>query len=77
MPRKHLFAATACGLFIAVLTLASAPPEAAQAAGDLDPASRDPRHAAGLPPHLGARDVALYRQIFALQERAEWERATG
>ena len=77
MPRKRLFAAAACGLFIAVLTLASAPPQAAQAPGDLDPASRDPRHAAGLPPHLGARDVALYREIFALQERAEWERADG
>ena len=76
MFRERLFAAAACGLFIAVLTLASAQAQAAQAAGELDPASRGPRHVAGLP-HLGARDVALYRQIFALQERAEWKPPTG
>ena len=27
------------------------------------------------PPHLGARDVELYREIFRVQERAEWDRA--
>ena len=57
MSRERLFAAAACGLFIAVLTLASAQAQAAQAAGELDSASRGPRHVAGLP-HLGARDVA-------------------
>jgi soluble lytic murein transglycosylase len=74
---KRLFAAATCGLFIAVLSLAFAQAQAAQAPGELDSTPRSPRHAAGLPPHLGARDVALYRQIFALQERAEWEAADG
>jgi soluble lytic murein transglycosylase len=27
------------------------------------------------PPHLGARDVELYREIFSVQERGEWGRA--
>jgi soluble lytic murein transglycosylase len=76
MSRERLFAAAACGWFIAVLTLASAQVQAAQAAGELDSASRGPRHVAGLP-HLGGRDMALYREIFVLQERAEWELADG
>ena len=29
------------------------------------------------PPHLGARDIELYRQILTLQERADWAAPTG
>jgi soluble lytic murein transglycosylase len=76
MLRKRLFAALACGLFSAMLTLGCAQTQAAQGSGELDPASRV-RHVGDVPPRLGTHDAELYRQIFALQERAEWERADG
>jgi soluble lytic murein transglycosylase-like protein len=75
MLRERLYAAASCRLLTIVLTLACAQALAGPAAGELDPVSRVSRDAAGLPPHLGTRDVALYRQIFALQDSAAWERA--
>jgi soluble lytic murein transglycosylase len=75
MLRERLLVTAACRLLTIVLTLAFAQALAGPAAGEPDPASRVSRAAVGLPPHLGARDVALYRQIFALQDGAEWERA--
>ena len=74
MLRKRLTAAAACRLFTVLLTLAfmQAHPHDALA-------ERNPGGQAGLQnpqstatPHLTRRDLELYRQIFALQERAEW-----
>jgi soluble lytic murein transglycosylase-like protein len=75
MLRERLFGAAACRLLAIALTLVLAQALAGPAAGERDPASRVSGVATGLPPHLGASDVARYREIFALQERAEWERA--
>ncbi|HEX6112822.1 MAG TPA: hypothetical protein VFZ10_10960, partial [Geminicoccaceae bacterium] len=75
MLRERLVAAAGWRLFTIALALALAQALAGPAAGELDPASRVSRDVTGLPPHLRTHDVALYRQIFALQEGAEWERA--
>jgi soluble lytic murein transglycosylase len=77
MSRERLFAAVASGLFSAMLTFGCAQTQAAQGPGELDATSGVPHHIGDLPPHLGAHDAKLYREIFALQERAEWERADG
>lgn len=72
MLRERLVAAAACGLFAIIVTLASEQAQARPGSDRSEPSSQVARHPEGLPPHLGARDIALYRQIFALQEGAEW-----
>ena len=75
MPRERLFAAAACGLFAIIVTFAAEQAQAGSGSGRSEPSSQVARHPAGLPPHLGARDVALYRQIFTLQDGAAWAQA--
>jgi soluble lytic murein transglycosylase len=76
MPRERLKIAAACRLFTVLLTLACTQARPGEAATELAAAPPGPHNLQALPPpHLGARDVERYRQIFALQERAEWQRA--
>jgi soluble lytic murein transglycosylase len=75
MLRERLFAAAACGLFAILVTFGAEQAQAGPDSGRSQPSSQVARHLTGLPPHLGARDVALYRQIFTLQDGAEWAQA--
>src|SRR5690606_41397577 len=73
MPRERLDVAAACRLLTLLLILVAMPARPGEAVSDPHPAVEG-RAALALP-QLGARDVALYREIFALQERAVWSRA--
>jgi soluble lytic murein transglycosylase len=73
MPRKRLAAAAARRLLTVFLILASLQASPGQAATARGPGELpDARDLQSMTPHLGPRDVELYSQIFALQERAEW-----
>jgi soluble lytic murein transglycosylase-like protein len=75
MLRERLFAVAACGLFAVIVSFASEQAQAGAVSGRSEPSSSIARHLTGLPPQLGTRDVALYRQIFELQDGAEWAQA--
>ena len=74
MPRKRRTAAAACRLLTVLLILATLQARPVQASNTPDPGASAGSHdlSATAAPHLGRADIALYRQIFALQERADW-----
>ena len=76
MPRKRLTVAAVCRLCTVLLTFAFLQVHPGEASTEFDPAPGGPRDLQPLPPpRLAARDVERYRNIFALQERADWARA--
>jgi soluble lytic murein transglycosylase-like protein len=64
-------------LLALVLVMAFIQPPPGEAATGQSPATARSglRSPGAPPPHLGARDIQLYRQILTLQERADWARA--
>ena len=76
MPRERL-AFTAIGWLAVTVTVGFGQVLPGQAATEDGLAAGRPELPAfeATPPHLGARDVELYREIFRVQERAEWDRA--
>jgi soluble lytic murein transglycosylase len=77
MRRERLTVAAACRLFTVLLTLAFLYSPPREALADRDPGAQpDPHNLQSAPlPRLARSDIGLYRQIFALQERAEWPAA--
>jgi hypothetical protein len=73
---RHTFAAVGW-LLALVLVMAFIQPLPGAAATERDPATARSglRSPGAPPPHLGARDIQLYRQILTIQERADWPRA--
>jgi len=76
MPRERRTSNFVEGLAL-VLALAVGHVLAVEAATEQSPATsrQTSRSFAAPPPHLGPRDVERYRQILALQERADWAAA--
>jgi soluble lytic murein transglycosylase-like protein len=76
MPRKRRTAAAACRLLTILLTLVVMQAQPGEAVAEHDSGAQlaPPDRQTALP-RLARRDVGLYRQIFALQERAEWRAA--
>ena len=73
MLRERLTATAACRLFTVLFTLALMQAQPGAALAERNPgAPRDLQNLQSATPHLTRRDIGLYRQIFALQERAEW-----
>jgi hypothetical protein len=79
MPRERLTFAVVRSLLALALMVAFSPALPGEAATGQSPATTRPDLGSpdAPPPHLGARDVELYRQVFALQERADWAGADG
>ena len=80
MTREHLVHAAVRWLAVIVVTITAgeAPPLGAATERELAPApSGQPLFEMAPLAGLGARDIELYRQIFELQEHADWKRADG
>jgi soluble lytic murein transglycosylase-like protein len=76
MPRERLASAVVKSLLAIVLMGAFGPAPDAAATGQSPALTRpDLGSPDAPPPHLGARDIELYREIFVLQEGADWAEA--